>query len=139
MPTNQTNLTSSDANALLRHFILALAVYREASNQTPRGKLLVAQVIENRVQDKRWPDTYVSVITQRFQFSSFNADDVNNSRWPAENDAAWVECVDAAYQVLTTPTPFTLANHYHTKAVHPAWADPKKITETEGAHVFYRL
>lgn len=129
----------SDPDILLRRFILALAVYREASNQSTRGKLLVAQVIENRVQDKRWPDTYASVITQRFQFSSFNANDPNNSRWPHENDPAWAECVEAADKVIETPTPFTVANHYHTKAVSPSWADPTKITEIEGAHIFYRL
>jgi spore germination cell wall hydrolase CwlJ-like protein len=128
-----------NANALLRRFILALVVYREASNQSAKGKLLVAQVIENRVQDKRWPDTYVSVITQRLQFSSFNPNDINNSRWPKENEAAWAECVEAADNVMATAEPFTMANHYHTKAVAPAWANPAKITETEGDHIFYQL
>lgn len=133
-----------DANALLRRFILALAVYREARNQSPRGKLLVAQVIENRVVDKRWPDNYQSVITQRFQFSSFNANDSQNTIWPKENDQAWLECVEAADKVMTTPTPFTLANHYMTKALfdseqRPSWGREEKISEREGGHVFFTL
>ncbi len=132
-----------DANALLSRFMLALCVYREASNQSFAGKLLVAQVIRNRVEDKRWPSTYVGVITQKLQFSSFNANDPNNSRWPKDNDAAWLECVEAADAVLAAPAdvppPFSVANHYHTKAVKPSWADETKITQVEGDHIFYDL
>lgn len=131
-----------DANTLLDRFMLALCVYREASNQSYAGKLLVAQVIANRVHDKRWPSTYVGVITQKLQFSSFNANDPNNSRWPKDDDAAWVQCVEAADAVLAQPTPtpsFTSATHYHTKAVKPSWADETKIVQVEGDHIFYDL
>ncbi len=128
-----------DANALLSRFMLALCVYREASNQSYEGKRLVAQVIANRVHDKRWPSTYVGVITQKWQFSSFNPEDPNNSRWPKQNDSAWAESLKAADEVLNGEVPISVANHYHTKAVNPSWADETKITQVEGDHIFYDL
>lgn len=129
----------TDAALLVRRYTLALCVWREARGETARGKTLVAQVIENRVQDPRWPDTYVKVITQPWQFSSFNATDPNAAKFPDEMDTAWPSCVAAADAVLTADTPFTLANHYHVSGLSPKWRDDTKVTEREGAHVFYRL
>lgn len=124
---------------LLRQFMLALCVWREARGESLLGQLLVAQTVENRVQDARWPDSYVSVITQRLQFSAFNANDPNTLLFPSESDSAWVNCVAAADFVLNAPTPLTRANHYHTIGVSPAWKRDDKIVNREGAHVFYAL
>lgn len=130
---------NEDAILLLRRFMLALCVWREARGESARGKRLVAQVIENRVQDKRWPDTYQGVISQPWQFSSFNQNDPNVTKFPSETDPAWGACVAAADAVLTTPEPFTTANHYHVSGLNPAWRDDNKIVATEGHHVFYTL
>lgn len=129
----------SDAALLARRYTLALAVWREARGETPRGKTLVAQVIENRVQDKRWPDTYVRVITQPWQFSAFNANDPNAAKFPDETDPVWPSCVAAADAVLNAPAPLTTANHYHVVGLNPVWRNDAKVTEREGAHVFYCL
>ncbi len=125
--------------ALLRRFMLALCVWREARNQSQLGKNLVAAVIKNRVQDPRWPDTYVGVVTQRRQFSSFNAGDPNATLFPLETDGSWKGCVVAADVVLSSREPLTSANHYHTVDVHPVWADASKVVAREGAHIFYCL
>jgi len=130
---------TAEANLLLRKFMLALCVYREASGESDLGRRLVAQTIKNRVIDKRWPDDYVGVITQKLQFSSFNPSDPNASRWPRENEKAWIECIAVAEAILDSPTPITSANHYHTKDVNPPWADKTKIVISEGHHVFYNL
>lgn len=130
---------SDDARPLLRRFILALAVWREARGESNRGKRLVAQVIRNRVDDRRWPDTYVGVITQPWQFSAFNRNDPNAILFPKETDAAWAACVAAADDVLSASQPFTDANHYHTVDVSPTWKQPDREVAREGAHVFYRL
>lgn len=130
---------TSDPILLLRRFVLALCVWREARGESPRGKRLVAQTIENRVQDKRWPETYVGVITQPFQFSSFNANDPNATKFPSETDEGWPACVAAADAVLESAEPFTLANHYCTSTVHPAWRDDSKIVAIEQHHVFFDL
>src|SRR5262245_51021861 len=116
---------------LLRRFALALAVWREARGESLRGKCLMAQTVENRVDDPRWPDTYLGVITQRSQFSSFSVGDPNATAFPAESDTVWPDCVLAADRVLNSAEKFTLANHYHALEVHPAWADPSKIVARE--------
>lgn len=128
-----------DPTRLLRVFVLALAVWREARGESPLGKLLVAQTIENRVVDPRWPETYIGVIVQPWQFSAFNRNDPNALKFPAENDPIWPECVAAAECVLNAPRPFTTANHYHTTSVDPVWKDDNKVVTREGAHIFYRL
>ena len=127
------------AKDLLRLFMLSLACYREARGETQRGKRLVAQVIENRVTDPRWPDTYVGVITQPSQLSAFNQDDPNALTFPAEDDPAWAASVAAAQEVLTAVELFTEANHYCVVGLSPAWAREDKIGAREGRHVFYRL
>lgn len=124
---------------LIRLYTLALAVWREARGESVRGKRLVAQTIENRVADKRWPATYVKVITQPWQFSAFNATDPNALKFPDEDDLAWPDCVQAAQEVLQAAEPFTTANHYHTVGVSPAWKREDRIVAHEGAHVFYEL
>lgn len=128
-----------DHVGLLRLFTLALAVWREARGESRAGKRLVAQTIENRVVDPRWPETYVGVITQPWQFSAFNRNDPNALLFPSETDPAWADCVAVAQEVITTPRPYTFANHYHTVEVSPPWRDDAKVVAREGRHVFYRL
>lgn len=130
-----------NAKDLLRLFMLSLACYREARGEPQRGKRLVAQVIENRVTDPRWPETYVGVITQPWQFSAFNRNDPNALTFPAEDDPAWASCVAAAQDVLSAIEPFTEANHYVVDALRPRpeWFQEEKVVAREGAHVFLRL
>src|SRR3990167_8770964 len=128
-----------DPIRLLRLFALSLVVWRESRGESTLGKLLVAQTIENRVRDPRWPDTYVGVITQPWQFSAFNRNDPNALLFPTELDRSWPDCVAVAEAVLSTPAPFTTANHYHAKSVRPNWARDDAIVASEGDHVFYRL
>ena len=129
----------TEADRLLRRFMLALCIWREARGESYRGKLLVGATIRNRVEDTRWPNTYVGVITQRMQFSAFNLGDPNALKFPVEGDAAWSDAVTAADEVLAANTPITTANHYHTLSVTPTWSRPNKIVAVEGAHLFFDL
>lgn len=134
-----SNIETLNSGALLRVFSLALNIYREASGESFLGKLLVGQVTENRVQDPRWPDTYIGVITQPWQFSSFNRNDPNITRWPKENEPSWEESVMAANLILRMPQPITTANHYHAKSVDPGWSNGRTPEQREGNHLFYTL
>lgn len=49
--------------------MLAILVMAEAGNQDLQGKRLVVDVVLNRVDDPRWPDTITDVINQPYQFS----------------------------------------------------------------------
>ena len=51
--------------------ILALCVEAEAGNQDLKGKRLVADVILNRVESPRFPDTIEGVISQKYQFTTY--------------------------------------------------------------------
>ena len=51
--------------------ILAGCVEAEAGNQDLLGKRLVADVILNRVDSDRFPDTIEGVITQKYHFTTF--------------------------------------------------------------------
>lgn len=78
--------------------LLAALVYYESGNQPYQGKLAVASVVLNRMNDSRFPDTLSGVIYQSGQFS------------PAMNGAlTWLvasgqqiqeDCVKAAEEVL---------------------------------------
>lgn len=121
--------------------MLALCIWREGRGEPFRGKLLIGTSVRNRMEDtnRRWPTTIVGVITQRLQFSAFNANDPNVTKYPAEDSQDWIDCVAAADAVLSVAQPVSTCNHYHTKQVTPTWADPAKIVAQEGNHIFYRL
>lgn len=129
----------TEADRLLERFLVALCVWREARGESMRGKRLVAATIRNRVEDPRWPDTYSGVVTQKWQFSSFNAGDPNALQFPHVGDRAWEESVAMADAELGADEPMTTANHYHTVAVNPSWRRTDKLVDREGAHLFYAL
>ena len=54
---------------MLAAHCLAIAMYYEARNQPIDGQLAVAQVIMNRVESPRYPDTVCEVVWQPKQFS----------------------------------------------------------------------
>lgn len=49
--------------------MLAILIMAEAGNQDLTGKRLVVDVVLNRVDDSRWPNTITDVINQPYQFS----------------------------------------------------------------------
>lgn len=51
--------------------MLALCIEAEAGNQDLMGKRLVCDVILNRVESERFPDTIEEVITQKYHFSTY--------------------------------------------------------------------
>lgn len=138
---NEKSRRLDDANYIQRRYILGLAIYREARGETFRGKLLVGNTIKNRVEDRRWPESYTDVILQPWQFSSFNKNDPNNRKFPGGSSISWQQCWEVAGEVLDDDEDPSLgANHYYATWIDPpSWADENKIVVTEGTHVFYKL
>lgn len=126
------------ASDLLDEFMLSLCVWREARGEGYFGMKAVASVIRNRVADPRWPHNLRDVVLQKRQFSCFNADDPQVTKYPDFNDV-WDECVRACeFSLRGDPT--NGANHYHSTSIAPPkWADPAKITARIGNHIFYKL
>lgn len=121
---------------------LAQAIYFEARSEPLEGQLAVAQVILNRVSDKRYPASVCKVVFQnermrnRCQFS-FACD--GRSDQPGER-RAWtiakkiaIVATEAEWQDLSMQ-----ATHYHAEYVSPYWQALMQQTAQYGRHMFYR-
>lgn len=120
---------------------LTAAIYYEAAREPDEGQRAVAQVVLNRVAHAAFPKTVCGVVYQGSERSGCQfsfACDGSLARRPM---AQWWE---RARRVAETAlagnvyAPIGLATHYHTSAVHPAWADSMSFLGTIGAHRFYR-
>lgn len=116
--------------------VLAEAIVYEVRSDSELGKVSVAHVILNRVNDpRRWGDTIKEVVYQPFQFSYTGKKQKNI---PSQKD--WKDGYLVAYEVLhgLVGSPVKEATHYHTKAVSPKWANSYEIVAVVDSHIFYR-
>ena len=134
---------------------LALNTYHEAKNQSLVGQVATAQVVMNRVEDKRFPNTICEVVKQgptrpswedpkkeypikhRCQFSWYcdGKDDT------PKNEKARKKAQDVAFLVIYDKIKLDVtegATHYHATYVRPSWAKTKKRTTRIEKHIFYR-
>jgi|TARA_R110001592_G_scaffold95323_2_gene274690 spore germination cell wall hydrolase CwlJ-like protein len=126
---------------------LAEAIYFEARDQGWQGMLAVGVVIQNRVRDKRYPDTVCKVVRQgRYwkgnpvknacQFSYYC--DGKHER-PGEK-SAWADAKEIAALLRTTGVSvrgLEKATHYHAVWVRPVWSKALKRCQKIGQHIFY--
>ena len=134
---------------------LALNTYHEAKNQSTVGQIATAQVVMNRVEDNRFPNTVCEVVKQgptrpswedpnkeypirhRCQFSWY----CDGKSDVPKNEKAWRKAQDVAFLVLYDKITLDVtegATHYHATYVRPAWAKTKKRTTRIEKHIFYR-
>ena len=134
---------------------LALNTYHEAKNQSLVGQVATAQVVMNRVEDKRFPNTICEVVKQgptrpswedpkkeypikhRCQFS-WSCDGKDDT---PKNEKAWKKAQDVAFLVIYDKIKLDVtegATHYHATYVRPSWAKTKKRTTRIEKHIFYR-
>ena len=134
---------------------LALNTYHEAKNQSTVGQIATAQVVMNRVEDRRFPNTVCEVVKQgptrpswedpnkeypirhRCQFSWY----CDGKSDVPKNEKAWRKAQDVAFLVLYDKITLDVtegATHYHATYVKPAWAKTKKRTTRIEKHIFYR-
>ena len=126
---------------------LAEAMYYEARDQAWRGMMAVGVVIQNRVEDSRYPMDICSVVRQgkyrdgnpvrhKCQFSYYC--DGKPER-PAEKEA-WTTAQDLATLLTTTEVEVVGledATHYHAVWVQPSWTTALKRKTKIGGHIFY--
>lgn len=121
---------------------LTEALYFEARGETVKGIFAVAEVILNRVESGRYPDTVCGVVNQgtgkRYQCQfTYTCD----GRKEVIHEPAAYEMVGKVARLMLDGKPRTLtggATHYHTKSVNPRWARSFPRTTTIGYHHFYR-
>ncbi|CAB5220555.1 spore_SleB, spore cortex-lytic enzyme [uncultured Caudovirales phage] len=118
---------------------LADNVYHEAGYETEQGRMAVAFVTLNRLQDPRFPKDICSVVKQKTnytcQFTWFcehKVTDRQKHQYELSREAALY--VYANYEKLKDITKGAL--YYHADYVNPKWKLQKTVTI--GRHIFYR-
>lgn len=134
LPTLVAELRSSDPGSDELE-CLAAGIYFESKGEPLKGQLAVGQVIENRVESSRFPDTYCGVILQRGQFSF-----VRHHSWPhiRKNSRAWKTAVAVAQIVDRDLKESAVGDSlfFHARHVRPGWH--KARVASIGNHIFFR-
>lgn len=125
---------------------LALNAYFEARNDTLEGKIAVSQVVMNRAESGRYPDTICGVVRHSYypglhmcQFSWYcdGKRDEPLLQHRIEADA-WEESKLAARMVINGEFgEYSQATHYHSIHVDPEWANRLEFIGQVGLHRFY--
>lgn len=122
-------------------FCLALILYHEARGEPRVGQLAVAEVVLNRVQDERYPDTICEVMEQKHNqicHFSFWCDDISDT--PQDKDL-FKEMREVAWSMFYSFPDLRIvdgATHYHHIDVSPRWAWTLTPVARIDNHVFYR-
>lgn len=121
---------------------LSQALYFEARGETLMGQVAVAEVILNRVDSRKYPNTVCGVISQgenrgkgcQFSYRCDGLSDVMHETKALKQvgKVAWV-MLQGKPRIVTGD-----ATHYHTTDVRPRWAKRLVKTARIGDHLFYR-
>ena len=125
------------------HRCLSEALYYEARSEGNSGLQAVAEVVQNRVSSKHYPDTICGVVYQGAERKtgcqfSFTCD---GSTMTEPRGRYWMTAQEvASIAMMNGYAPITeRATHYHTIKVNPHWAPQLRFTKTIGTHKFYRF
>ncbi len=126
---------------------LAQAIYHEARGETATGQMAVANIIVNRARSGKFPASLCGVIYQnadqgryrcQFTFACDGRDDTPGERRAWARSQALAQEVYAEFatgeEVGVLPDS---ALYYHTRAVHPSWANTFSRVAAVDSHIFY--
>ena len=151
-------------NSYAKEEIMCLAqnIYHEARNDMLAGQFAVADVVLNRVDDKRFPNTICEVVKDGPVHESAQTkltEDPNDAiyypvkhkcqfSWYCDGEdddtheeLAWRQATTIAYMILGNLTFRGItegSTHYHATYVNPRWAKTKYPVGRIGKHKFYR-
>ncbi len=114
-------------------------VYFESRGEPDLGMVAVSQVVLNRVEDKRWPNTICDVIWQDKQFSWTH--DGKSDRIPLGSTYQRRLWMKSVYMFLIAHIEKDVTNgatHYHSINVQPWWANNMVVTAHIGNHIFLK-
>ena len=120
---------------------LTAAIFFEARDQSYDAQRAVADVVMNRVESPRWPDTICGVVYQRRAFSfthdgmSDDPSDYNNSILDVQ---AAVIAKEIARNTIRGDRLGLPSTHYHATYIRrPYWASMYYYDGRVGGHLFY--
>jgi len=132
---------------------LAQNIYFEAGNQPLAGRIAVANVTLNRVEDLQFPETICDVVYQsKAYYESWTGNKVpvigmcqfswycDGKSDEPKDSRTWVESIRIADMVLNEKTIDITdgALWYHADYVYPYWADHLTRVITIENHIFYK-
>lgn len=118
---------------------MAVAIFFEARAEPIVGMEAVANVIINRVEDSRYPDTVCGVVWEHKQFSWTHdgLTDDPEAHTGHQDKLAWVTSQRVAEEALQGNLLGITSTHYHAEYTLPFWADVYTKDGVVGTHVFY--
>ncbi len=128
---SKMGLEIASNNSSSEIYLLARAVYAEARGEAYIGKVAVAAVILNRIDDPLFPNSVSGVVYQPGAFDSVSDGQINLS--PDE------ECIRAARDAFGGWDPTNgCVYYYNPKNTTNKWMLSKDVVLTVGNHVFCR-
>ena len=133
-------------------YCLAQNIYFEAANQPKAGRMAVAHVVLNRVEDGQFPNTVCGVIYQAKWGKNWKGNDypIRNKcqfSWFCDgksdeptDSVTWMESIKLAGWIIDGSYPDITegALWYHTTTVDPYWNDYLTSTVIINDHIFYK-
>ena len=118
---------------------LAVAVFFEARGEPMVGKEAVANVIINRVEDRRYPNSVCAVVNEHkaFSYTHDGLSDDPTRHTGHQDKIAWAESQEVAKDALGGNLLGITSTHYHTTNVLPFWAKHYSLDTRIGNHLFY--
>lgn len=117
---------------------LAKNIYHEAGVEDRAGKIAVAQVTVNRLQEGRWGKDLCKVVYSKAQFS-WTLDKKKRTAQP--KGELWTQSVAVAKEFQSGIRVKGLENstHYHADYIRdPKWAKALQVAKQVGQHIFYK-
>ena len=133
-------------------YCMAQNIYFEAANQSFAGKLAVAHVVMNRVEDLQFPNEICGVIYQAKTRINWQGNEVpirnqcqfswycdGKSDEPVDSKT-WIKSLFIADLALTGKYPDITEGslYYHADFIYPYWADELQHVVTIDNHLFYK-
>ena len=147
-----TSVKASDYNG--DRVCLAQNIYFEAGNQPFSGKLAVANVTMNRVEDLQFPETTCDVVYQtKKYYKSWKGDLVpvrgqcqfswfcDGKSDKPKDSITWLESIRIADLVLGSDRYLDITDgalYYHADYIYPYWAEHLERLVVIENHIFYK-
>ena len=143
---------ASEEEETYDRYCMAQNIYFEAANQSFAGKLAVAHVVINRMEDLQFPNTVCSVIYQAKTYTNWKGNEVpirnqcqfswycdGKSDEPVDSKT-WIKSLYIADLALTGEYKDITEGSlwYHADYILPYWADQLEYVTQIDDHIFYK-